>query len=666
MTGKRKHRGSGAGDTILTKRIYSAIEDTDIKTSERVLEKLLQRHAEYNRKNRQALLRTISGLLSSQEVSERKDQKNGENGGESAKVVETPKPRRKLRRKRPAGSFVTGKLSSVRYSDLGGIEQILPTIKENIEWPILHREVYQHIGVDPPKGVLLRGPPGCGKTMLAHAIAGELQVPFYNLSAPEIVSGMSGESEEKIRRLFSDARENAPAIIFIDEIDAITGKRENSSRGMEKRIVAQLLTSMNDIKTSDLSDKEEEENDDSNSKGLDSAGVLVIGATNRPDALDPALRRAGRFDREISMGIPDKNSRISILTALTTRMRLSGDFNFDEIAQITPGFVGADLSSVCKEAAAEAINRVFKTRGSNNTSCNVDRLPFSSEELENVFVTMNDFRSAIGKVQPSSKREGFTTVPEITWDDVGALEDVREELRMAIVEPIANPEKFERFGLNTHGGVLLYGPPGCGKTLVAKAVANCSGANFISVKGPELLNKYVGESEKAVRQVFERARASSPCVVFFDELDSLCPKRSISGESGGVSERVVNQLLTEMDGVGNRKHVYVLAATNRRDIIDEAMLRPGRLDKHLYISLPSADDRLKILLTRIRKTPVSKNVDLGLISQRLEGYSGADIDSLVKSAAVIALRNGKTEVEMNDFENAIGKVKPSVMNADSY
>lgn len=536
---------------------------------------------------------------------------------------------------------------SLRLSDMGGIDECFKDISKFLVH-LKHPEVFKRLGTRPPQGFLLHGPPGSGKTMMAHAIAGELGLPFIKLAATEVVSGVSGESEEILRDLFQQAKESAPCVLFIDEIDAISPKRETAHREMERRIVTQLLTCLDEL-----------------GGGDGDAHVLVIGATNRPDSLDPALRRAGRFDREIFLGIPSEQSREHILRVLCRGLKIENDFNFSLLAHQTPGFVGADLAALAQEASLCAVNRVLvgihglpptplpAPVGSLANQLQSSRVeatmqwlkqqpPLTPDQLQSVFVSMDDFKEALHVVQPSAKREGFVTVPDVTWADVGALVNIREELSMAILAPVRYPKQFASLGLTNTQGILLAGPPGCGKTLLAKAIANESGINFISVKGPELLNMYVGESEKAVRQVFLRARNSAPCVIFFDELDALCPKRSDMAESS-ASARVVNQMLTEMDGLEARKQVFIMAATNRPDIIDPAVLRPGRLDKILYVPLPSAKDREDILntLTKERTRPkLAADVDLAeLASDKFcAGFSGADLSALVREAATLALR----------------------------
>ena len=633
-----------------------------------------------------------------------------------------------LKKSRSGGKLGTAKPTNnattplpVTYADLGGIDDVLQDVKELVEYPLTHPEVYAYLGVSPPRGVLLHGPPGCGKTALANAIANHCQVPFLKISAPEVVSGMSGESEAKVRGLFKEAAQKAPCILFIDEIDAIATKREGSQRGMEQRIVAQMLTCMDDLNGLNAPDGEDGGQAGSSqgttpgdleehARELNNKHVVVIGATNRPDSLDSALRRAGRFDREISMGIPSEASREQILKKMSDKLRLSGDFSFAEVAKKTPGFVGADLAALIKEAAALAVKRIFANFEADQPSdanmtaeANEDvsagialagpeiasraspghaTAPLTLQQMHErkLAITSDDFAAAISKVQPSVRREGFATTPDVTWSDVGSLGEVREELSFAISRPIANPHLFESMGLKISVGVLLFGPPGCGKTLVAKAVANDSGANFISIKGPELLNKYVGESERAVRQVFSRARAAAPCVLFFDELDALAPRRG-SDSSSGPAERVVNQLLTEMDGVDGRQGVYLVAATNRPDIIDPALLRPGRLEKILYVPLPAPEGRSSILEALTRSTPLGPDVDLAEIAamDELTGFSGADLASLVREASVLALKERldlsmvtdgagpgdlQISVERRHFVMSLSRVQPSVSRKD--
>lgn len=510
---------------------------------------------------------------------------------------------------------------------------------------------------------------------MANAVAGQLGVPFYRASAPELVSGVSGESESRIRDLFRTASQSAPSLIFLDELDAICPKRNSESgKGMETRMVAQLLTSMDSVAP---------ENNQNN------AAVIVLAATNRADSMDPALRRAGRFDKELLLSVPDEAAREHIIKNITKNMRLEGDFDFQTLARKTPGFVGADMKSLAKEAAVLAIDRIFRDilqspalEGSSQEAENAKGAeisvgsvePLTSEQLDPLFVSMQDFLQAIPLVQPSSTREGFATVPDVTWNDIGALQSIREELTLSVLEPITHPEKFKALGLPLPAGVMLYGPPGCGKTLLAKAIAHESGANFISVKGPELLDKYVGESEKAVRLVFERARSSSPCVVFFDELDSLVPRRGRDSSGSNVTERVVNQLLTEMDGLESRRSVFVIAATNRPELIDPAMLRPGRLDKLLFVPLPEPSDRISILKALSKKVQLSDDVDLDAIGQssHAEGYSGADCAALLREAGLALLKEDTMDLDNIDslriqprhFDAAFRAVMPSVSKRD--
>jgi len=527
-----------------------------------------------------------------------------------------------------------------RLEDLGGIDSILADLRMLVVHPLSHPEVYIHLGVQAPTGVLLHGPPGSGKTKLAHALAGTTGVTFFKVAATEIVSGMSGESEKKLRELFQAAIAAAPSLLFMDEVDSITPRRDSAGREMERRIVAQLLTCMDE---------------------LQNQRVLVMGATNRPDALDPALRRAGRFDREIAMGIPDLAARAKILEKMVSGMRIDGDLDLDELARLTPGFVGADLSALTKEAAMTAVTRAFsdlEAAKRSDAKVDDDETPtaYTSEELAPLAIGWEDFKVALTKVQPSARREGFSTIPDVSFEDIGALADTREELDAAVCEPIRKHALFKQLGLTVPVGVLLFGPPGCGKTLLAKATANASGANFISIKGPELLNKYVGESERAVRLVFQRAANSAPCVIFFDELDSLVPRRS--GEGGSGAERVVNQMLTEMDGVNDRAQVYVIAATNRPDIVDPAMLRPGRLDKMLFVPLPSEAGRLEILRAHTKRMPLADDVDLETIAREAEGFSGADLAGLVREAAMIAIRATNVPDPTKPASKAAGDAAP--------
>uniref|UniRef100_A0A8C2XA77 Nuclear VCP like n=1 Tax=Cyclopterus lumpus TaxID=8103 RepID=A0A8C2XA77_CYCLU len=569
---------------------------------------------------------------------------------------------------------------TLKFEDVGGNEETLTEVCRLLIH-MRHPEVYQQLGMVPPRGFLLHGPPGCGKTLLAQAVAGELELPMLKVSGPELVSGVSGESEQKLRELFDLAVNSAPCILFIDEIDSITPKREVASKDMERRIVAQLLTCMDDLNSLTVT-----------------AQVLVIGATNRPDSLDPALRRAGRFDREICLGIPDEAARLRILKTLCRKLKLQEDFDYRQLARLTPGYVGADLMALCREAAMSAVSRVLlEVRGqsqSQSQSSTEERLTsgaqtedpvwgaptihltnlwhllqllkntaaLSEEELAGLSILMSDFLASLSSVQPSAKREGFATVPDVTWEDVGALQDIREDLTMAILVNAQRLIQNELPALTNNSLHIFCGPLTCVYKLYSEAVANESGLNFISVKGPELLNMYVGESERAVRQVFQRGRNSAPCVIFFDEIDALCPRRS--GHESGASVRVVNQLLTEMDGLETRRQVFIMAATNRPDIIDPAILRPGRLDKTLYVGLPPQADRHAILLTITKagtKPQLEQDVCLQAIAfdERCDCFSGADLTALVREASVNALRAHLKSHKQN-FDDAFKKVRPSV------
>lgn len=561
-----------------------------------------------------------------------------------------------------------------RFRDLGGMRSVLEELEMEVFLPLYHPHVPQRLGVNPIGGILLHGPPGCGKTKLAHAIANETGVPFYKISATEVVSGVSGASEENIRELFSKAYRTAPSIVFIDEIDAIASKRENLQREMERRIVTQLMTCMDEfhrlVQPADA-------NSDSECSDKKPGCVLVIGATNRPDAIDPALRRPGRFDREIRLGVPDENARVEILSVLTKKCTLEGSLDLLQIARSTPGFVGADLDALVDKAGNLAMRRILAQRKSVLTREYSDKefpeewwkVPWLPEEIEKLAITMADFEQAAKVVQPSSRREGFSTIPNVKWEDVGGLESIRNEFDLHIVRRVKYPEDYQKFGVNLETGILLYGPPGCGKTLIAKAVANEAGANFIHIKGPELLNKYVGESELAVRTLFSRARTCSPCVLFFDEVDALTTKRGKEG--GWVVERLLNQLLIELDGADQRPGVFIIGATNRPEVMDPAVLRPGRFGKLLYVPLPSSDDRGLILKALAKGKPIDPCVDLSAIGQMeaCENLSGADLKKLMDEAAMSALVEAKRKscsdespctIKTTNFEQALNKISPSV------
>ena len=520
------------------------------------------------------------------------------------------------------------------YEDLGGLEEEIQRIREMVELPMRHPEIFQTLGIDPPKGVLLLGPPGCGKTLLAKAVANESDANFFSINGPEIISKFYGESEARLREIFQQAHQNAPSIILIDELDSIAPKREEVTGEVEKRVVAQLLSLMD---------------------GLAGRGnVIVIGATNRPNALDPALRRPGRFDREIEIGTPDKRGRHEILLIHSRGMPLARDVDLKVLAERTHGYTGADLAALCREAAMKALLRYLP-----EINLKEERIP--PRVLEKMEVRMDDFMNAFKEITPTAMREVAVEVPVVHWDEVGGLEEVKEKLKEAVEWPLKNPEVFKRLGIQPPKGILLIGPPGCGKTMLARAVATESEANFISIKGPEVFSRWVGESEKAIREVFRKARMASPAVIFFDEVDSLVPRRGLGYGDSGVTERVISQLLTEMDGIIPLEDIIVIAATNRPDIVDSAALRPGRFDRLIYVPEPDEAARLEIFKIHTKNMPLSNDVDIKE-HRMTKGYSGADISSVCREAAMNALRrdiNAK-EVTFSDFEKAMEEVPPSI------
>ncbi|MDP7002362.1 MAG: CDC48 family AAA ATPase [Candidatus Thalassarchaeaceae archaeon] len=524
-------------------------------------------------------------------------------------------------------------VQTISYEDIGGIGNQLQKVREMIELPLKHPILFRRLGIDPPRGVLLHGPPGTGKTLIAKAVASETKAHFTSINGPEIISKYYGESEKQLREIFDEAAANAPAIIFIDELDSIAPKREDVTGEVERRVVAQLLTLLDGMGGRD--------------------NVVVIGATNRRDAIDQALRRPGRFDRELEIGVPDKKGRGEILGIHTRDMPISDDFNIDWLLDNTYGFVGADISALVRESAMKALRRYLP-------EIDLDQEEIPPEVIEKMEVTMADFQEAVREIEPSALREIYIEVPEVTWDEVGGLEDVKERLKESIEWPLTMPEKFEHFGINPPRGIMLFGAPGTGKTLIAKAIANEAKANFITIKGPELISKWVGESEKAVREVFKKAKQSSPSIVFLDEFESIAGmRRSNSGDGSDVMNRVVNQLLSSMDGVEGMEGVIVVAATNRPEMIDPALMRSGRFERVLHIPPPDKESRAAILEIHAKDMPLGR-FKLEDMATKMDNYTGADIEAVCREAALIAMRDGKKTVSKKHFEMAVDRVRPTV------
>ncbi len=548
-----------------------------------------------------------------------------------------------------------GGIPSITYEEIGGLRDEVTKVREMIELPLRHPELFRRLGVEAPKGVILHGPPGTGKTLLAKAVANETNANFYTIGGPEIMSKYYGESEERLRNVFQEAQKNAPSIIFIDELDSIAPKREEVSGEVERRIVAQLLSLMDGLKA----------------RGK----VVVIGATNRINAIDPALRRPGRFDREIEIGVPDRDGRLDILQIHTRGMPLDKDVNLDRLADISHGFVGADLYALAKEAGIRALRRILP-----EIDLSAESIP--GETLNKIIVKMQDFIDVVNEMEPSAMREVFVEVPDVKWQDIGGLETIKQELREAVEWPLKYQGVFAYADATPPKGILLYGPPGTGKTLMAKAAANESEANFISIKGPELLSKWVGESEKGVREIFRKARQAAPCIIFFDEIDAIAPTRGGGFGDSHVTERVISQMLTELDGLEVLTNVVVIAATNRPDIIDAALLRPGRFDRLLYVPPPDYESRKQIILIHTKKKPLSNDVNVDNLAKKMDGYTGADIAAVASAAVMLGLREHiskykepleaekntkELKIHMRHFEDAMTKIRPlSSQELDMY
>uniref|UniRef100_A0A7S0HIX5 Vesicle-fusing ATPase n=1 Tax=Phaeocystis antarctica TaxID=33657 RepID=A0A7S0HIX5_9EUKA len=530
------------------------------------------------------------------------------------------------------------KMDDVGYDDIGGVRKQLANIRELVELPLRHPQLFKSIGVKPPRGILLFGPPGSGKTLIARAVANETGAFFFLINGPEIMSKLAGESESNLRKAFEEAEKNSPAIIFIDEIDSIAPKREKTQGEVERRIVSQLLTLMDGL-------------------GPQSR-VMVVAATNRPSVIDPALRRFGRFDREVDLGIPDHDGRLAILQIKAKPMRLAAEVDLEQVAADTHGYTGADLGQLVTEAAMQTVRE-----RAGEIDVDADDVP--TELLEAMVVTNEHFRAAMQKCAPSSLRDKAVEIPDVSWADVGGLLDVKREMVETLQYPLKFAAKYERYGMSPSKGMLLYGPSGCGKTLVAKAIANEVQSNFISVKGPELLSMWFGESEQNVRELFNKARGAAPCILFFDEIDSIAKKRGASGGGGEAGDRIVNQILTEIDGVGSKKSVFVIGATNRPDILDPAVMRPGRLDQLIYIPLPDEGSRLNIFKSVLRKSPVAPDVDLEFMARTVHGFSGADLTEICQRAAKLAIRESiEKEIEQEKERTANAEANPNAMETD--
>lgn len=631
----RQNIGAGIGDKISIKSVEAEnAEQIVLSPTEKIAAEGLQEYMIYNYLNH---VFTTGDSISL----------NTQMGGRVQFIVTSTKPSKPvivteetIFKLGAMTKAIDSSVPRVTYDELGGLKREVLKIREMVELPMRHPELFEKIGVDAPKGVLLYGPPGTGKTLLAKAVAGETNAHFISLSGPEIMGKHYGESEERIREIFSQAEENAPSIIFIDEIDSIAPKRDEVSGELEKRIVSQLLTLMDGMK----------------SRGK----VVVIAATNRPDSIDPALRRPGRFDREIEIGIPDDEGRFDILSIHTRGMPIEEKVDLKQISKITHGFVGADLEVLAKEAAMRALRRILP-------EIDLDEEKISAEILQKIQITSEDFREALKEVRPSALREVQVQTPNVSWDDVGGLDELKEELREAIEWPIKYKDAYDYADVETPKGILLHGPPGTGKTLIAKALAKMTESNFISIKGPELLSKWVGESEKGVREIFRKARQAAPCIIFLDEVDALVPRRGSGGSDSHVTENVVSQILTEIDGLEELHNVLIIGATNRLDIVDEALLRPGRFDRIIEVPNPDSKGRKHIFEIHTKKKPLENDVDIAKLVEITDGFSGAEIAAVANRAALAALKRyvgGKSEnvkeikIAHQDLLDAIDKVKP--------